>query len=43
VVGEPADGEEIGRTVKCDAVIEREAFARENFVRDRPESCIGEK
>src|SRR5882762_518692 len=42
VVGEPADGQQIGRAIEVDAVFEREAFVGEDFARDGLQSFIGE-
>ncbi len=41
VVGEPADGEKIRRTVQCDAIVHAEAFAGENFVCDGLQPYVG--
>jgi len=34
VIGEPTDGEKIGRAIQLDAFVEGKAFARSDFVRD---------
>jgi len=40
VIGEPADGEQVRRTVEIDAVFESEALTGENFVRDGPQPAV---
>jgi hypothetical protein len=42
VVGEPADGKEVGRTVELDAVVESEALTRQDFVGDGLEALVSE-
>jgi len=34
VIGEPADAEKVGRTIKLDAFVEGKAFTCPDFVRD---------
>jgi hypothetical protein len=41
VIGEPADGEEIGRAIEGNAVVKRQTFTRENFVGDRSQTLVG--
>ena len=40
VVGEPADREQVRRTIQFDAILKRQPFARENLVRDGFQSAV---
>ena len=42
VIGEPADGEKIGRAIQRDAIFEREALAGENFCGDGFQGSVGD-
>ena len=41
-VGQPADGQQIGRAVDSYAIVEGEAFARQHLVGDRSQACVGQ-
>ena len=40
VIGEPADGEKVGRAIQSDAFVEGKAFARADFVRNGLQSLV---
>src|SRR5882672_131888 len=40
IIGEPADGEKVGRAIKLDAFVEGKAFAGADFVRDGFQSLV---
>jgi hypothetical protein len=42
VVGEPADGEQVRRTIEFNAIFKREALIRENSIRDGSQLRVGE-
>src|SRR5262245_28702553 len=42
VIGEPAYGEQVRRTVELDAIVEAETLAGENFVGYGPQTLVGE-